>query len=159
MGRLRLGWAGSVVAPWCIAVGVLLTITAEAGQEPPQYGNVADRNALIEASDPVRKAIALSHQIRAVDEDGMPTPIVAARLAVGEPDELEGPDEIEPNRTLKDPASPLPAVDRSDEGRPFHRPSSRLRCAQPRAGADADALVSGRAARLRATPNPTRAAR
>jgi hypothetical protein len=142
MGRSRLGWAGSVVAPWCMAVGVLLTITAEAGQEPPQYGNVADRNALIEASDPVRKAIALSHQIRAVDEDGMPTPIVAARLAVGEPDDLAGPDEIEPNRTLKDRVSPLPAVDRSAKGDPFIglRPGFDART---RPGADADVLLSG----------------
>jgi Cell Wall Hydrolase len=140
MGRLRLGWAGSVVAPWCIAGGVLLTITAEAGQEPAQYGSVADRNALIEASDPVRKAIALSHQIRAVDEDGMPTPIVAARLAVGEPDDLAGADEIEPNRTLKDPASPLPAVDRSNKGDPFIglRPGfdARLRRGSVAAGPD-----------------------
>jgi hypothetical protein len=145
MGRLRLGWAGSVVAPWCIAVGVLLTITAEAGQEPPQYGNVADRNALIEASDPVRKAIALSHQIRAVDEDGMPTPIVAARLAVGEPDELEGPDEIEPNRTLKDPALPLPAVDRSTKGDPFIglRPGFDARLRRGSVAAGPDALETG----------------
>ena len=56
MGRSRLGWAGSVVAPWCLAVGVLLSITAEAGQEPARYGSVADRNGLLEASDPVRRA-------------------------------------------------------------------------------------------------------
>ncbi len=119
MGRLRLGWAGSVVAPWCLAAGVLLTITAEAGQEPVQYGSVADRNALLEASNPVRRAIALSHPIRAVDEDGAPTPIVESRLSIGGPDDFAGPDEIEPNRTLKDPASPLPAVDRSNKGDPF----------------------------------------
>ena len=119
MGRSRLGWAGSVVAPWCLAVGVLLSITAEAGQEPAQYGSVADRNALLEASDPVRKAIALSQQIRAVDEDGEPSPIVHASFVVGDPDGFTGPDEIEPNRTLKDRASPLPSVDRTGKGDPF----------------------------------------
>jgi len=137
MGRSRLAWAGSVVAPWCLAAGVLLSITAEAGQEPAQYGSLADRNALIEASDPVRKAIALSHQIRAVDEDGVPTPIVLARLVVSDSGGLVGTDEIEPNRTLKDPASPLPAVDRSGKGDPFIglRPGFDARV---RSGPDAD---------------------
>ncbi|MBV8107544.1 MAG: cell wall hydrolase [Hyphomicrobiales bacterium] len=145
MGRSRLGWAGSVAAPWCIAVGVLLSITAEAGQEPAQYGNVADRNALLEASDPVRKAIALSHQIRAVDEDGVPTPIVAARLAVGGPDDLAGADEIEPNRTLKDPASPLPAVDRRGKGDPLFglRPGFDARARRGPDAAGPDALERG----------------
>ncbi len=119
MGRSRLGWAGSVVAPWCLAVGVLLSITAEAGQEPAQHGSVADRNAMLEASDPVRKAIALSLQMRAVDEDGEPLPIVLASFAVGDPDGFTGPEGIEPNRTLKDHASPLPSVDRTDKGDPF----------------------------------------
>jgi hypothetical protein len=114
-----LGWAGSVVAPWCLAVGVLLTITAEAGQEPTQYGSIADRNALIEANDPVRKAIALSEHLRAVDEDGEPLPIVRASFAVGDPDGSASRDEIEPNRTLKDPASPLPSVDTTGKGDPF----------------------------------------
>ena len=33
MGRSGLGWAASAVAPWRLAVGVLLSITAEAEQE------------------------------------------------------------------------------------------------------------------------------
>ena len=122
MGRSRLGWAGSVVAPWCLAVGVLLSITAEAGQEPAQFGSIADRNALLEASDPVRKAIALSQQIRAVDEDGAPLPIVHASFAVGDPDGFAGPDEIEPNAHAERPR--LAAAQRRPDrqGRPVHRP-------------------------------------
>ena len=52
MGRSRLGWVGSAAAPWCVALFFLLSITAEAEQEPA-------RNA--SAFDPVRAAIALSH--------------------------------------------------------------------------------------------------
>ena len=117
MGRSRIGWAAAVVAPWCLAVGVLLSITAEAGQEPAQYAGVYDRNRLIETNDPVRKTIALARRFQAVDGDGMPQPIVEARFLVGNPD--GAPDEIEPNHTLKHPAAPLPEVDRSVEGDPF----------------------------------------
>src|SRR5271165_2239916 len=119
MGRSRLGWAASVVAPWCLAIGVLISITAEAGQEPPQSGSVADRRALIEAGDPIRAAIALAQRQRAVDEAGVPTPLVMARFAVGDPGDFGVPDEIEPNRALKDKAPPLPSVDRSGKGDPF----------------------------------------
>ena len=119
MGRSRLAWAGSVVAPWCMAIGVLLSITAEAEQEPARFASAFDRNRLLEDNDPVRTAIALAKRQQAVDEEGVPTPIVQARFAVGDPREFSRPDEIEPNRTLKDPTPPFPAVDRSGKGNPF----------------------------------------
>ena len=119
MGRSRLAWAGSVVAPWCMAIGVLLSITAEAEQEPARFASVFDRNRLLEDNDPVRSAIALAKRQQAVDEEGVPTPIVQARFAVGDPAEFSRPDEIEPNRTLKDPTPPFPAVDRSGKSNPF----------------------------------------
>ncbi len=108
-----------MVAPWCLAFGVLLSITAEAGQEPAQYAGVYDRNRLLDASDPVRRAIALARRRQAVDADGTPLPIVEARFAVGHPGDSAAPDEIEPNRTLKDPAAPFPAVARSAKDDPF----------------------------------------
>ena len=119
MGRSRLAWAGSVVAPWCMAIGVLLSITAEAEQEPARFASAFDRNRLLEDNDPVRTAIALAKRQQAVDEEGVPTPIVQARFAVGDPAEFSRPDEIEPNRTLKDPTPPFPSVDRSGKGNPF----------------------------------------
>jgi hypothetical protein len=118
MGRSRLGWAGSVVAPWCLAVGVLLSITAEAEQETGRFASIVDRNALLDASDPVRKAIVFAHHAEAVDAGGMPLPIVQASFAIGNPDEYSA-NEMEPNRTLKDRALPLPSVDRTDKGNPF----------------------------------------
>lgn len=119
MGRSRLAWAGSVVAPWCMAVAVLLSITAEAVEEPTHFTSAFDRQRLIEATDPVRRAIALAAHERAVDEDGMPTPIVLARFPIGDRGASSAPDEIEPNRTLKDPASSFPEADRSLKRNPF----------------------------------------
>jgi hypothetical protein len=119
MGRSRVGWAGSVVAPWCLAAGVLLSITADAGQEPAQYASVYDRDRLLVENDPVRKAIALAARQRSVDEDGMPLPIVQARMVIGDPGDFSAPDEVEPNRTLKDPTASFPSVNRSGKGDPF----------------------------------------
>ena len=33
MGRSRLGWALGVVAPWCLGMGLLVSFTADAGQD------------------------------------------------------------------------------------------------------------------------------
>ena len=129
-----------MVAPWCLAV-VVLSITAEAGQEPAQYTGVYDRNRLLEAADPVRKAIALARRLQAVDSDGMPQPIVEARFLVGDPENYAAPDEIEPNKTLKDPAAPFPEVDGSAKGDPFIglRPGFDARDGRGRNGAVPDA--------------------
>jgi len=119
MGRSRIGWAASVVAPWCLAVGVLLSITAEAEQEPIQLSGVYDRNRLLEESDPVRKAIALANRRQAVDADGTPLPLVETRLFVGDSGGHSSLDEIEPKGTLKVPAEPFPDVDRRGQGDPI----------------------------------------
>ncbi len=78
MGRSRIGWALSVAAPWCMAFAVLLSITAEAEQEP-YAGSAFDRNRMTGVSGPIDRAPRLP---RAVDEDGLPLPIVEARLVV-----------------------------------------------------------------------------
>ncbi len=119
MGRSRIGWAASVVAPWCLAVGVLLSITAEAEQEPIQLSGIYDRNRLLEEIDPVRKAIALASRRQAVDADGTPVPLVQTRWFVGEPGDNSSLDEIEPKATLKVPAEPFPRIDRAAKGDPF----------------------------------------
>ncbi len=119
MGRSGIGWAASVVAPWCLAVGVLLSITAEAEQEPIQLSGVYDRNRLLEESDPVRKEIALASRRQAVDADGMPLPLVQTHAFVGDPGDYSSLDEIEPKSTLKVPAEPFPDVDRTAKGDAF----------------------------------------
>jgi len=114
MGRSRLGWAASVVAPWCLGAGVLVSITADAGQEPARYASAFDRHLLFEANNPVRKAIALSRGLQAVDADGAPLPL----LQLGER-RSAAPREIEPKAALKDGVLKPARVEASAKGDPF----------------------------------------
>ncbi len=119
MSRSGLGWAASVVAPWCLAVGVLLSITAEAEQEPVPLSGVYDRSRLLAEIGPIRRAIALAIRRQAVDEAGTPLPLVQSRSFAGDPDDYSPLDEIEPRSTLKIVAKTFPDVDPSGKGDPF----------------------------------------
>src|SRR5271167_2554478 len=103
MGRSRIGWALSVAAPWCVAFAVLVSITAEAEQEPPEFMSAFARSHLISAPSGFDRAILAGRPPRAVDEDGAPLPIVQARTVAGDPGELTTEDESEPNGALKQP--------------------------------------------------------
>jgi Cell Wall Hydrolase len=119
MGRSWIAWAASVVAPWCLGVGVLLSITAEAEQEPVPLSGVYDRNRLLDNSDPVRKAIDLASRRQAVDADGTPLPLTQTQASIGDAGDNSSFDEIEPKLILKVPAEPASDVDRSAKGDPF----------------------------------------
>ena len=122
MGRSRIGWALSVAAPWCVAFVVLVSITAEAEQEPTEFTSAFDRSRMIGASGALDPAIA-GRPLRAVDEDGEPLPIVQARYVAGDRDELAADaDESEPNGALKRPGRRFPAVDRGAKGDPLIGP-------------------------------------
>jgi hypothetical protein len=98
-----------------MAFGVLLSITAEAEQEPFQRGSAFDRNRVIERD----LALGAGPQ-QAVDENGAPLPILQARHVTGDPSALAAmSDEIEPKRALKAPPQPFPDVDRGAKGDPF----------------------------------------
>jgi Cell Wall Hydrolase len=120
MGRSRTAWALSVAAPWCIGLAVLVSITAEAEQEPlPGVSRFASTR-MIEAAGRLDRALQAARPLRAVDEDGEPLPIVKARLVAGDPDGLAAAsDEIEPNGALKSPPQPFPSVERAAKGDPF----------------------------------------
>ncbi|HXZ14929.1 MAG TPA: cell wall hydrolase [Roseiarcus sp.] len=118
MGRSPIGWAASAVAPWCLAVGVLLTITAEAEQEPAPWATAFDRGRLIDADTPLKKALAAASRYEAVALDGTPAPLIESRLLTGEAQSY-GADEIEPNRALKAGSAAFPEVDRHDKGDPL----------------------------------------
>ncbi len=143
MGRSRIGWALSVAAPWCMAFAVLLSITAEAEQEPLERGSAFDRNRMIEADGARNRAFPAERHERAVDQDGAPLPIVQARYVAGDASRIAAmSDEIEPNRALKAPPQPFPDVDRGAKGDPFQglRPgfdAKRLRGAPTDAEFDA----------------------
>jgi hypothetical protein len=118
MGRSRIRWAVAVAAPWCVAFAVLVSITAEAEQEPLEFTSAFARGQLISAPMRLDRA-SLARPLRTVDEDGAPLPIVQARYVVGDPqDPVAKSNEIEPNGALKQPGQTFPAVDRGAKGDP-----------------------------------------
>ncbi len=120
MSRSRVRWVLSVAAPWCVAIAVLVSITAEAEQEPLAFMSAFAPARLTGASDGLNRAILARRPPRAVDEDGEPLPIVQARAMAGDPDEPDAQsDEIEPNGALKHPGRTFPAVDRAAKGDPL----------------------------------------
>ena len=58
MGRSRFGWAVSVAAPWAVAFVVLVSITAEAEQEPTDFTSAFAPTRLTGAPDGLDRAIA-----------------------------------------------------------------------------------------------------
>ena len=127
MGRSRLAWAGSATAPWAIALGFLVSITAQAEQDPSAATQGVSRRS------PVFSA------------GGPPPGLIAARYTVGSADELgDLPDEIQPNAAFKPKRAPLPGINRQAKGDPFvplrpgyeARAHAELMSASPRGEAD-----------------------
>jgi hypothetical protein len=120
MGRSRLAWVGSSVAPWGIALGFLVSITAHAGQEA---GIESGANALqalrVSTFAPTRSSAQ---------------PILEARLTLGSREDLSATsDEVDPNPTVKQGRSTFPTVDRDEKGDPFiiFRPAFEARRTTP----------------------------
>jgi spore germination cell wall hydrolase CwlJ-like protein len=120
MGRSRLAWVGSSVAPWGIALGFLVSITAHAGQEAGvESGADALRALRVSTFAPTRSGAQ---------------PILEARLTLGSREDLSATsDEVDPNPVVKQGRSTFPAVDRDEKGDPFiiFRPAFEARRATP----------------------------
>jgi hypothetical protein len=107
--RSGLSWAIGVIAPWLLSAGVLVSFTADAGQDSAQGWNVSPFAART-----------------GVDLAGVKT----ARLTVGDQADLYAvSDEREPHVTLKPNAQRFPEVDRTRKGDPIiaMRPSLETR--------------------------------
>lgn len=151
MGKLQFGWALGVVAPWCLGIGLSMSISADAGQD---FGFGAS-------------IVPLSQRAMGLPDDLIPSQTVAlgdlanlgtfgltrgalparardeprariqeARLVLGTPQDFaQLPDEIEPRQILKHNAAARqqPNVDRTHKGNPFIglRPSFDSRLRQP----------------------------
>jgi spore germination cell wall hydrolase CwlJ-like protein len=123
MGRSRLAWVGSTVAPWGIALGFLVSITAQAGEEVGLDPQSLRISAFVPASSSVR-------------------PIIEASLTLGSPQDLAATsDEVDPNPAVKQGRSAFPAIDRSSKGDPFiiFRPSFQAKRAPQTTPREADA--------------------
>jgi len=122
MGRSRLAWVGSTVAPWGIALGFLVSITAQAGEEVGLDPQSLRISAFVPASGSAR-------------------PIIETSLTLGSREDLAATsDEIDPNPTVKQGRAAFPAIDRTGKGDPFiiFRPSFQARRALPPAPFEPD---------------------
>jgi spore germination cell wall hydrolase CwlJ-like protein len=119
MRRSRLSWACNAIAPWCLGLGLVVSITAQAGQDPSYGGSVAAESA----SAPIRQALMTSAFHLPGDLGVQPAigpPIILASLTLGPPEDLAlVDDEIDPRADLKQIRLQFPIVDRSRKGDPF----------------------------------------
>jgi spore germination cell wall hydrolase CwlJ-like protein len=123
MGRSRLGWACTAIAPWCLALGLVVSITAEAGQDP-SLGVSGVSQALQEVSPSPMRAALLSSGPRLpgnlFDRTAAESLGLEARLTLGSPEDLDAvDDEIDPKMDIKQAKSGPPQIDRSLKGDPF----------------------------------------
>jgi len=138
MGRSRIGWAVGLVAPWCLGVGLVVSISADAGQDATVNGSFApvairalsDAGTLIPASAAPRFPRHLS--MAALFNEPSAGLIQEASLTLGAPDDYKKvTDEQEPRGDLKTHAQSFPEIDRSHKTDPLVglRPSfdSKLR--------------------------------
>ena len=119
MGRSRLGWACNAIAPWCLAGGLVVSITAQAGQDLSHGASVA----LESAHAPIRQALLTANfhlPEGALDPAFGPPGLIQTNLTLGSPEDLaEVDDEIDPRADLKQPRRAFPVVDRSLKSDPF----------------------------------------
>jgi hypothetical protein len=123
MGRSRLGWACKAVAPWCVALGVVVSITAEAGQDASLGASIASQDSAGAPASPLREAL-LSSTLHLpgdlFDRTAAANLGLEASLTLGSPDDLAAvDDEIDPRTDLKQAKTAFPAIDRSRKGDPF----------------------------------------
>ena len=111
------------VAPWVLAVALVVSVTAEAGQDPSLGVSIASQTFAGGRGLPMREAL-LSPDRRPPGDffarAGAETLGLEARLMLGSADDLAaGDDEIEPRADLKNSKIAFPAIDRSGKGNPF----------------------------------------
>ena len=119
MGRSRTIWALGVVAPWCLGLGLVVSFTADAGQDASigaSRAPLASRAPslpfdLIPASGAERDLFGLRQRPRDL--------VQRASLVIGGGSDFNtSPDEVEPRADLKRNAANFPSLDRSHKGDP-----------------------------------------
>ena len=125
MVRSRVGWALTVVAPWALAGGLLVSFTAEAGQEASVGGSVslAARHAELLPQDLIPARAALSQPAFGLDR--APNLLRRVNYFIGDKAELaRGLDEMSPRIALKSyiakapPPPRFPEIERAAKGDP-----------------------------------------
>ncbi len=133
MGRSRIGWALGVVAPWCLGAGVLMSFTADAGQDYVSGASIApiDARAALAPRDLVPSSALAGNLGSFASTRGV---FREARLAIGPAAEFHSvPDELSPRAALKPRPGHFPQIVRSAKSDPFValRPSFESRLRRP----------------------------
>jgi hypothetical protein len=120
MGLLKISWAMGVVAPWCLGVGLVVSIPADAGQDARIEASLAPASfrAVVAPGDLI--PFHVSGPGFGLDaQAGMPLQEEAS-LIVGEASEFDQmPDEIEPRIVMKGDGAGAPDIDRTRKGDPI----------------------------------------
>jgi len=145
VSRLIPSWAFATLAPWALGVGVLVSFTADAGQDSAADWNVAPLTARARQADAAESEIGLAQAVAGgrMAPVAALAPIQTARLEIGAQEDLtEVPDELAPRVDLKVEATAdaagFPAIDRTNRGDPLIalRPAYQTRRSKPDAPAD-----------------------
>jgi spore germination cell wall hydrolase CwlJ-like protein len=115
----RMFWAVKVAAPWGLAIGMLVSFTADAGQEVPTGASRARKTSLaaVMPKDLVPSPRASSAAFGPGFGRGM---LHEARLILGAPEQITvTAEEIEPRLDLKKNAKNFPEIDRRHKGDPM----------------------------------------
>ncbi len=120
MGPVRIPWAMGVVAPWCLGVGLVVSMAADAGQDPMIGASLAPASfrLVVEPGDLIPTDVSGIGFGLQGDDEGRSAQ--EARLILGEEAEFDSlPDEIEPRAVMKRAGLGPPDVDRSHKGDPL----------------------------------------
>jgi spore germination cell wall hydrolase CwlJ-like protein len=156
MGLLKISWAMGVVAPWCLGVGLVVSIPADAGQDARIEASLAPASfrAIVAPGDLI--PFSVSGPGFGLDGEAAAPSLEEASLVLGDASEFDQmTDEIDPRVVMKRGDAGAPVIDRTHKGDPLvglrpsfdselHRPGG---LAQWRAHdllfADAEAWPSG----------------
>ncbi len=131
MGRSRIGWAASTFAPWALAFGLVVSITARADPDLRTDGLTIPAHSRLDASFPTRARLIQANYVVGAEED-------LASL----------PDEIEPRYAPKHMRYADPTVNRAHKGDPFIalRPGFQAKARASDAGFPSDSMSPAGAA-------------
>jgi len=111
-----------VVAPWCLGIGFVVSVTADAGQDVVSGASLAPivARAAMQPTDLVPRGDVLAGNLGMFGSGrGL---LREARLAIGAPEDFRAvPDEIAPRTDLKFQSRHFPIVDRAHKGDPTVR--------------------------------------
>jgi hypothetical protein len=120
MGHSRVGWMFGAVAPWCLGVGLAVSVPADAGVDSTIGASFSPDIWTPQLDAPADLVPAAAGRIHLAYAGGQ-MPFREARLSIGEAQDFaeRPPVEHEPRRDLKPKAGAFPEANTQAKGDPF----------------------------------------